>query len=75
MKESEKFLHPIMNRGKDRIDAFAFIYLCISSTNVDTADHWIYWYQRNPWKDGRWGKRLDSDIWRAEKLTNSEKLL
>ena len=32
-------------------------------------------YQRNPWKDGRWGKRLDSDIWRAEKLTNSEKLL
>ena len=32
MKESEKFLHPIMNKGKDMIDAFAFIYLCISST-------------------------------------------
>lgn len=41
MKESEKFLHPIMNKGKDRIDAFAFIYLCISSTNIDTAERYI----------------------------------
>ena len=32
IEKLEKFLHPIMNKGKDRIDAFAFIYLCISAT-------------------------------------------
>lgn len=40
MKKSEKFLHPIMNKGKDRIDAFAFIYLYIPLTNVDTTERY-----------------------------------
>ena len=39
-ENSKEFLHPIMNKGKDRIDAFAFIYLCIPSTNVDTAERY-----------------------------------
>lgn len=40
MKELEKFLHPIMNKRKDKIDVFAFIYLCIPLTNVDTAERY-----------------------------------